>query len=83
MTITINMIMTIFMTTLMIMMMIQELFDREEVSSRTPSEAQIRHRFFNQQPQVKISSFDFGGKLFLRGSFGRVGPSGRPREGSA
>jgi len=29
----------------------KELFDREEVSARTASEAQIRHRFFNQKPQ--------------------------------
>jgi len=29
----------------------KDLFDREELSSRTPSEAQIKHRFFNQKPQ--------------------------------
>ena len=75
--------MIILMITIMMMMMTQELFDREEVSSRTPSEAQIRHRFFNQQPQVSISSFDLGLKLSLRESFGQVEPSGPRRGGSA
>ena len=62
----------------------QELFDREEVSARTASEAQIRHRFFNQKPQVLILVWKwFLSMWFLRESFGLVGPSGQPREGSA
>ena len=29
----------------------KELFDREEFSTRTPAEFQLRHRFFNKTPQ--------------------------------